>query len=811
MTLISSLLPIFMILDFVASQTATPTCLQARQRTDPADSSIATVLSSAVPDACNLSLEKGSTNGSWSIGNYQVDSFNFNISRTLNIPSSAASSSTCPDTLNAIIASCVQNASGAAFWGGWMLQGANNYSISNFNFPGNGLARLSLTLKGPSSGLAGTGVPLSRSNIGVSGSPSSDIPHYPSLPSSTWSYKWQSASSASNDGLSSGSNTGAATLSHSAVSNGFVPTGSASRPGVPPSSGTPTSVSRPTRADSAYSTGVSSSRPWVAGSGILAGGTGSTGSHAVASSRTNSGGQALSSNFFSYSENLSSRPLGTGLLPTIVRSSGISASLTSRPNSPPAPASTGGSPGATSTPTSATSSPALGTTLTALPSFTLPPSGINIAPTGTTASSEGVIFGELLFSLSKSIRGIDLTVPTIKAEVVEDVENTIQKAKDLFGDLGGSDVTGSCGGGSKMKRLSNPFTGLEHLAGDITKIIGCADEVLNSLKDNLDKDTPDPDLTDDLLEDLSTLADETDPDDDPSESASESIASQTSANPNSSPSSSASSSVSSDSSSSSSSASGCKGCCPTDVPTLPTDGTPAVTAAPTDFDTLDKRIVPQRFQRMEKRRPDVNIPKINNCILRTPNNWPVTTPAYPGGNEFWNSDLNGVLGPLTTVSRYYRSTTFGAPACTPTITQIGAHQWTFPQSGPNVPENDKVSIDHAYELGFLKSFMESIIDKPNGVTCANANAQFFDTGSCADNRLQPIFGSLPSYANPDFIGMSQWLNGDAKGWVSGHTSAKLQIATAAVCCIWICADPTSRFSGQPSILSWAELLRPAAK
>ena len=796
MTLVLYLLPISICLNLAASQIAvpstslaTPTCLQPRQRTDPAASSIATALSSAVPDACNLSLEKGSTNGTWSTENYQVDSFNFNISHALNIPSAVASPSACPDTFNAVIASCIQNGPGAVFWGGWMVQGANNYSISNFNFPGNGLARLSSSVRESSSGLAGTGHSLLGSTIGIIASLSSGMSNNSPSSSSTWSYTWQSATvSASNDGPFSESNTGTAALSRSHASSGFTPTRSPSRPGIPGSE-IPTSKANSTRASTAYIPGGSISRSSMGGSGIApssgvrAGGTGSTSSLAAASTRTNAGGQGVSSNSFSYYESSSSPPLVTGQRPTTVRSSGMSTNSTSRTNSLPAPGSASGSLGPTSTPTSATSSPALATTLAAHPSFTLPPSGINIAPSGTTASNDGVIFGGLLFSLSKNIHGIDLTIPTIKAEVVKDIENTISKATDLFDDLGGSGITGSCGGGSKTKRLSNPFTGLENLAGDVTKVIGCADEVLSSLKDNLDKDTPDPDLTDELLGDLSTLADETDPDDDPSKSASESIASQTT-NTKFLPSSSASSSASSNSPSSSTSASGCTGCCPTDVPTLPTDGTPAVTAAPTDFDTLDKRAIPERFQRMAKRRPDVPIPRINNCILRTPNNWPVTTPAYPGGYEFWNSEKGGVLGTLDTVSRYYRSTTSGAPACTPTITQINANQWTFPQSGPNVPENDKVSVDHAYEIGFLKGFMESIIDKPNGVTCPNANAQFFDTGNCADNRLQPIFGSLPSYANPDFIAMSQWLNGDAKGWVStDHTSGELKIAKAALDCM----------------------------
>ena len=302
---------------------------------------------------------------------------------------------------------------------------------------------------------------------------------------------------------------------------------------------------------------------------------------------------------------------------------------------------------------------------------------------------------------------------------------------------------------------------------DITNFKIFSGNVLDSVKSNLEKDTPDPELTEDLLKDLGTLADDTEPDDQPSGSASETAASETSsATSGVSSASTSSSATSSTSQSSSSSVSGCTNCCPTDVPALPTDGTPAVTAAPADFfDPLDKRSVPERFRLLSKRRGPVPVPKINDCNLRTPQAWPVTTPGYPGGYEFYTSDTKGELGTLTTISRYYRSTTFGAPACTPTITRIDADAWTFQQNGPAIPENDKVSVDHAYEIGFLKSFMESIIDRPNGLTCANANSQFFDTGSCPDNRLQPIFGSLPSFENPDFIAMSQWLNGDAKGWV----------------------------------------------
>lgn len=130
----------------------------------------------------------------------------------------------------------------------------------------------------------------------------------------------------------------------------------------------------------------------------------------ASASSTNLGGQATSSNTFSYSKSSSSPPLAIGQLPTTVRSSATKSS--------PAPASNGGSSGPTSIPSSATSSPTLATSLAALQSSALSPSRINTAPSGITASSEGVIFGGMLFSLSKSIHGIDLTIPTIKTKKI---------------------------------------------------------------------------------------------------------------------------------------------------------------------------------------------------------------------------------------------------------------------------------------------------------------------------------------------------------------------------------------------------------
>lgn len=102
----------------------------------------------------------------------------------------------------------------------------------------------------------------------------------------------------------------------------------------------------------------------------------------------------------------------------------------------------------------------------------------------------------------------------------------------------------------------------------------------------------------------------------------------------------------------------------------------------------------------------------------------------------------------------------GMPACTPALAHVSVTAWSKSLGPAN---NGHISIDHAYENGFLQSFMQSVVD--GGLSCAVLNRQFFTTTGCPENRLEPIFGSLASYLNPDFIAMSQYLNGDAKGWV----------------------------------------------
>ena len=83
--------------------------------------------------------------------------------------------------------------------------------------------------------------------------------------------------------------------------------------------------------------------------------------------------------------------------------------------------------------------------------------------------------------------------------------------------------------------------------------------------------------------------------------------------------------------------------------------------------------------------------------------------------------------------------------------------------GMQRPLADVYLID---ENGWLAAFMKSIIDAGgSSLSCGDTNKIFF-TPYC--NFMAPIYNGLASEDNPDFIVMSQYLNGDAKGFVSLH-------------------------------------------
>ena len=287
------------------------------------------------------------------------------------------------------------------------------------------------------------------------------------------------------------------------------------------------------------------------------------------------------------------------------------------------------------------------------------------------ASSNGFIIGELLFGLSRSGESYsnDITIPATKTALLQDIDNTEHQLETLFMNMRGTlpPDTGGCSGRTRKQKR-----GLGDFVGDIFNTVRCAINSLDTLKEHVNIPEPDLPSIEGVLNDVGTLAnnidqngeenddedDGEDDDDDDSSTNDQTSTKESSTNESSSRSLSSGqpSSVSATTTGTlSSTGDTCGGCCPTDEPALPTDGTPAVTAAPTDSDILDKRIVaPGRLHRHIKRRPAVSITEINGCDLQTPNNRPVTIPSYPGGFEFYTSDTKNLLGTLTSISRYYR-------------------------------------------------------------------------------------------------------------------------------------------------------------
>ena len=119
-----------------------PTCLQSRIDSDPAALLIASPLSSAIPKACSIlqfvSLHNriASTDDS-----YKFDSFEFHVYNPSYAAYKLTDNSGCPAILQSIITSSVLEGqpAGSGFWGGWLVQDNKNWSISNTNYPANGL------------------------------------------------------------------------------------------------------------------------------------------------------------------------------------------------------------------------------------------------------------------------------------------------------------------------------------------------------------------------------------------------------------------------------------------------------------------------------------------------------------------------------------------------------------------------------------------------------------------------------------------------------------------------------------------------
>ncbi|KAL9608030.1 MAG: hypothetical protein Q9167_007109 [Letrouitia subvulpina] len=426
----------------------------------------------------------------------------------------------------------------------------------------------------------------------------------------------------------------------------------------------------------------------------------------------------------------------------------------------------------------------------------------HINPSSPAATSEGVFIGGLLFSFSKNAKNLltDITIPATKTAILNDLEDTEDQLETLFKDMGGSlpPDTGGCGGGARRRKR-----GLFDLAGDIFNTVRCAINSVDSLKSHIDVPKPDIPKIEADLSDIGTLADGVDDDEnktnddndhtktDDGKSTKE-LSTEEPSTTEPTKTTELSSSLSSTARSSSDpcldgpattggirkradKGDTCNYKCPSPIPAAPTNGPLAITPAPTnegDAQQKHRRDLAGRISLVKRAKGSIT--KINNCILTTPSSDPVNTPDYPGGFAFWQQDKNGQLpASFQAISRYYRTTDGASQQCAPTVTAVPAQQLTPNQND----QNEIISVDHAYENGWLQGFMEYIINPPNPqphqpvLSCPAANAIFFNAyqgaQGCQVNRMAPLYNALASNDNPDFVVMSQWLNGDAKGWIMG--------------------------------------------
>ncbi|KAL9087051.1 MAG: hypothetical protein Q9165_006879 [Trypethelium subeluteriae] len=156
-------------------------------------------------------------------------------------------------------------------------------------------------------------------------------------------------------------------------------------------------------------------------------------------------------------------------------------------------------------------------------------------------------------------------------------------------------------------------------------------------------------------------------------------------------------------------------------------------------------------------------PEGRMCNLNTPSGDSVTIPAFPGGPDVLKSDLADKLaGGTANVPRWYTTI---VEACSPKVTAIDAASYNRDAN------QQQASMDHSYELHWLKQFFANILDdstSSNKVSCNDLNHYFLDApkGGNTKNRLKPVYDALPSETNiKDFIGMAIQVN-RAKGMIA---------------------------------------------
>ncbi|PVH73823.1 hypothetical protein DL98DRAFT_659204 [Cadophora sp. DSE1049] len=192
------------------------------------------------------------------------------------------------------------------------------------------------------------------------------------------------------------------------------------------------------------------------------------------------------------------------------------------------------------------------------------------------------------------------------------------------------------------------------------------------------------------------------------------------------------------------------------------------------------------FLAMSKRDNDRDkiITALGGCSLTAPSSRPLTGPAYPGiTKDMLFAELANTMSDVySIIPRYKRAT---SSDCVFTTTSLSAKEFLDAPVWQNVlmdsrqGTNQQGSLDHAYEVHWLKNFFAHTIARPNTLTCIQANQYFFPKGNkqCASgsqwqheyNFLQAIFDALASYDNPSDLLPCRNISTNKVGWTWAPT------------------------------------------
>lgn len=128
------------------------------------------------------------------------------------------------------------------------------------------------------------------------------------------------------------------------------------------------------------------------------------------------------------------------------------------------------------------------------------------------------------------------------------------------------------------------------------------------------------------------------------------------------------------------------------------------------------------------------------------------------------------------MANFYATATYWAVPTNPAKC-LDAPAWTFMDSDSIAAfkppwklggDGRSVNTDHVFEVSILDEFFTA--QNLGGISCEEISAIFdIPDGSTGGTRLNTIFAQLPSYTNPDFLGMDSALN-NLKGKVSYFSS-----------------------------------------